>query len=1023
MEKWGKKIYCFKIKHFLELTAMSTERELASSLPISSEALGSDPASEYSAISSSMDTSAGDMDSELMDSLVRDVRRLSETLTELGIALEQPTGLSAEDSATDADNNSKEDLNTNWSVNVHQRLCDVLQLIKEAIIRYRFLQSNDIFEYLGSLVDVIKGLNFYEESPKNSEALKNARATLESLQIAVAECVGEYLTWEMTQYESSLNKMSWSAEDVSSLMMQNGDPPVAKRRQKKELRKQLSVGSEVSTKALSLPEKHVESEDEILDGLDDGVEIALSRARAWSNYCKELLAFIQRRINLDSEHARAVQKLNANARFAITVEVCAARSNCSSYENFLFLFQHFLPLKEVYLNNFKIENDFFENCLDTMKRLYEYKFIKPLEARKVEIDCKRKDLKHTWEKIVKEVETVTIELKKARHNVVIRESNYKKAKESTAKSEKMKVDSQKLERRRKLQEDALLRREQASHDYWSLEQRLEEKYQEMAKTKTTVLREVRELIYQCDQTTKACTVAYFQACSGLWALLPMQYQSLADTSRQYIPGTLYKQFVHNLNTFASEENINGSGEKSKVVSEGDLPVIQVNGDPITSASSSQRSSMPPSSSPSATTSVSTCCYSSDDVSSSHRIAALKPLRNKTKIFNRPSLLSDAALSHRLQRTRAPTKCCHCDAYTFFQTVQCTECGLTWHKTCLGNLDVHCQLAKQLNINRRRMRIFGVPLQKHLEDNQISVPFVLKTCIEELETRGLDAKGLYRVCGVKSNIEQICEKFERQKVELSTVLPTNIASIIKLYLRQLPEPLLTHELYHNFVELANKYPEMKSTEQLSISLNIITDLKRICNMLPSANYRTLKLLCLHLNRVSWFEMENQMSPTNLGIVFGPSLLWIDEGLSGTSLKSLLDAPLQTRVAELLIKYAYEIFDEDATEDMKRLCVKRRCKELAECDEADRRQVKSMVPSTSKTAEIDPALVEKGRHSTTPDLLRETKLVSRAKSLQSSLGIITSVDFTDASKADSVQNCLSSLSKTDFNVEQSSNSTFN
>ncbi|KRX89647.1 Minor histocompatibility protein HA-1, partial [Trichinella pseudospiralis] len=906
---------------------ISTERELASSLPISSEAVGSDPASEYSAISSSMDTSAGDMDSELMDSLVRDVRRLSETLTELGIALEQPTGLCAEDSATDADNNSKEDLNTNWSVNVHQRLCDVLQLIKEAIIRYRFLQSNDIFEYLGSLVDVIKGLNFYEESPKNSEALKNARATLESLQIAVAECVGEYLTWEMTQYESSLNKMSWSAEDVSSLMMQNGDPPVAKRRQKKELRKQLSVGSEVSTKALSLPEKHVESEDEILDGLEDGVEIALSRARAWSNYCKELLAFIQRRINLDSEHARAVQKLNANARFAITVE-------------------HFLPLKEVYLNNFKIENDFFENCLDTMKRLYEYKFIKPLEARKVEIDCKRKDLKHTWEKIVKEVETVTIELKKARHNVVIRESNYKKAKESTAKSEKMK-------------------REQASHDYWSLEQRLEEKYQEMAKTKTTVLREVRELIYQCDQTTKACTVAYFQACSGLWALLPMQYQSLADTSRQYIPGTLYKQFVHNLNNFASEENITGPGEKNKVVSEGDLPVIQLNGDPINSAASpSQRSSMPPSSSPSAATSA--------------------------KIFNRPSLLSDAALSHRLQRTRAPTKCCHCDAYTFFQTVQCTECGLTWHKTCLGNLDVHCQLAKQLNINRRRMRIFGVPLQKHLEDNQISVPFVLKTCIEELETRGLDVKGLYRVCGVKSNIEQICEKFERQKVELSTVLPTNIASIIKLYLRQLPEPLLTHELYHSFVELANKYPEMKSTEQLSISLNIITDLKRICNMLPSANYRTLKLLCLHLNRVSWFEMENQMSPTNLGIVFGPSLLWIDEGLSGTSLKSLLDAPLQTRVAELLIKYAYEIFDEDATEDMKRLCVKRRCKELAECDEADRRQVKSMVPSTSKTAEIDPALVEKGRHSTTPDLLRETKL-SRAKSLQSSLGIITSVGY--------------------------------
>ncbi len=57
---------------------------------------------------------------------------------------------------------------------------------------------------------------------------------------------------------------------------------------------------------------------------------------------------------------------------------------------------------------------------------------------------------------------------------------------------------------------------------------------------------MRELIYQCDQTTKACTAAYFQALSGLWALLPMQYQSLSDSSRAYVPGMEYMQFVQGL---------------------------------------------------------------------------------------------------------------------------------------------------------------------------------------------------------------------------------------------------------------------------------------------------------------------------------------------------------------------------------------------------------------------------------------------------------------------------------------------
>lgn len=59
--------------------------------------------------------------------------------------------------------------------------------------------------------------------------------------------------------------------------------------------------------------------------------------------------------------------------------------------------------------------------------------------------------------------------------------------------------------------------------------------------------------------------------------------------------------------------------------------------------------------------------------------------------------------------------------------------------------------------------------------------------------------------MKSKIEQICEDFEQansdSEVDLSSYHPMNIASVIKLYLRKLPEPLLTHELYDEWIAFA------------------------------------------------------------------------------------------------------------------------------------------------------------------------------------------------------------------------------
>ncbi|XKL65804.1 hypothetical protein PGB90_009224 [Kerria lacca] len=99
-------------------------------------------------------------------------------------------------------------------------------------------------------------------------------------------------------------------------------------------------------------------------------------------------------------------------------------------------------------------------------------------------------------------------------------------------------------------------------------------------------------------------------------------------------------------------------------------------------------------------------------------------------------------------------------------------------------------------------IFGIELEKHLNANKVEIPFVVSKCINEIETHGLYVNGIYRVSAVKSKVNQLCEAFEKygNKVSLNDINPNIIANVLKLYLRELPQPLFTFELYPEFIRL-------------------------------------------------------------------------------------------------------------------------------------------------------------------------------------------------------------------------------
>ncbi|KAK6034833.1 phorbol esters/diacylglycerol binding domain protein [Cooperia oncophora] len=113
---------------------------------------------------------------------------------------------------------------------------------------------------------------------------------------------------------------------------------------------------------------------------------------------------------------------------------------------------------------------------------------------------------------------------------------------------------------------------------------------------------------------------------------------------------------------------------------------------------------------------------------------------KTSVAGRlyeTSELSEIALSHRVQRTVQPSKCSHCDTLSILYTVQCTECGAQWHKTCFPKTTQTC--GQSARPSDRRMSIFGVSLEGHLEMQRRNIPLIIESTIHELQKRGMRVK--------------------------------------------------------------------------------------------------------------------------------------------------------------------------------------------------------------------------------------------------------------------------------------------
>jgi len=162
-------------------------------------------------------------------------------------------------------------------------------------------------------------------------------------------------------------------------------------------------------------------------------------------------------------------------------------------------------------------------------------------------------------------------------------------------------------------------------------------------------------------------------------------------------------------------------------------------------------------------------------------------------------------------------------------------------------------------------IFGVKLSSTCNKEGLKVPAFVSACIEEVEKRGLDEMGIYRVSGTTSDVQRIRKAFDKSARVGKTLLPevdiNAVTGALKYYFRELPEAVITDALYPELVE-TYKMQDKEEQEKKMISL---------LNSLPDSNYHTMMAILEHLIRIRNHEASNKMPFHNLAVVFGPTLL--------------------------------------------------------------------------------------------------------------------------------------------------------
>uniref|UniRef100_A0AAQ5ZV54 Rho-GAP domain-containing protein n=1 Tax=Amphiprion ocellaris TaxID=80972 RepID=A0AAQ5ZV54_AMPOC len=209
--------------------------------------------------------------------------------------------------------------------------------------------------------------------------------------------------------------------------------------------------------------------------------------------------------------------------------------------------------------------------------------------------------------------------------------------------------------------------------------------------------------------------------------------------------------------------------------------------------------------------------------------------------------------------------------------------------------------KAVKVKTKETGLFGVPLHTLLDQDQrrvsgTKVPFILQRLISHIEDEGLDTEGLLRIPGAATRVKSLCQELESSfydgMFQWQQLKQHDAASLLKLFIRELPHPLLTVEYLNAFIAV-NKLPTKKQQLQ---ALNLLVLL------LPEANRDTLKALVEFFQRVIDHQAKNKMTLNNVSVIMAPNIFMFKGFRSKVTEQQEFSMATRTaNIVRLLIRY--------------------------------------------------------------------------------------------------------------------------
>uniref|UniRef100_A0A8D0CUF2 Rho GTPase-activating protein 44 n=1 Tax=Sander lucioperca TaxID=283035 RepID=A0A8D0CUF2_SANLU len=204
-----------------------------------------------------------------------------------------------------------------------------------------------------------------------------------------------------------------------------------------------------------------------------------------------------------------------------------------------------------------------------------------------------------------------------------------------------------------------------------------------------------------------------------------------------------------------------------------------------------------------------------------------------------------------------------DYASYFQTL--IEVQAEYHRKSLELLQSVLPQIKAHQETWVEKPCYGKPLEEHLALSGRDIAFPIEACVTMLLECGMQEEGLFRIAPSASKLKKLKASLDCGVMDVQeySADPHAIAGALKSYLRELPEPLMTYELYNDWIQASNIQDQDKRLQAL---LNA-------CEKLPPANNNNFKYLIKFLSKLTEDQDVNKMTPGNIAIVLGPNLLWM------------------------------------------------------------------------------------------------------------------------------------------------------